>query len=129
MNITQLAEDILIMIIDEMNENISHVSIVNKEFQELSKNRLRREREKVERRIAFFEKCRGSGEKKNFYWNAFNGVITLEECDFLYNRYASDYDFSTFISRVRYTLRNTYQITKETWTKYLMIHDPKPVLP
>jgi hypothetical protein len=123
MNITQLPDDILIMIIDEMNENISHVSIANKEFQELSRNRLRHEREKIERRVAFFEKCRGSGEKKNFYWNAFNGIITLEECDFLYNRYAKDYDSSTFISRVRYTLRNTYQITRETWTKYLMTHD------
>jgi len=56
MNIIQLPEDILIKIIDEMNDNIFPVSIVNKEIYTLSNDRLRREREKIERRVAFFER-------------------------------------------------------------------------
>ena len=126
MNFLQLPEDILIKIIDEMNDNIFHVSIVNKEIYTLSNDRLRREREKIERRVAFFERFyRGDGIGPTiFYWNAFHGVITIEECNFLYERYTKDYDSRTFMSRVRYTIGNTYQIAAETWTQYLQIHDP-----
>ena len=55
MNIIQLPDDILIKIIDEMNDNIFPVSIVNKEIYTLSNDRLRREREKIERRVAFLK--------------------------------------------------------------------------
>lgn len=134
MNIIKLPDDILNIIIDEMNENILHISITNKEFYGLSKDRLKQKQEKIERKIEFFNKFIKKHNDNtirpyNFYWGAFNGVITLEECDFVCEKYYNDYgSHDIFLSRVRYTIKNTYQISAEIWTKYLNIHDQKPQL-
>ena len=122
MNVVQLPDDILIVIVDEMNNNIFSVSMVNKELHRISKNRIKKEREKYDRKIAFYAKCSNEGTT-NFIYNAFHGVVTLEDCDFLYERYVPFYGFRSFISRIKYTMGNTYQIPAETWAMYLKIHD------
>lgn len=124
MKVTQLPDDIIIFIVDEMNENIFNVSIVNKELHAISKNRIKKEREKYDRKQSFYTKCSNEGSK-NFIYNAFHSIVTLEDCDFLYERYVPLYGFISFISRIKYTMGNTYQIPAETWAMYLKIHDPQ----
>lgn len=122
MNVIQLPEDILTMIIDEMNENIFPISNVNKEMYRLSKDRIICEREKYDRKLAFYAKCSREGSE-HFIWNGFHGVVTLEDCDFLYERYVPFHGYYSFISRIKYTIGNTFQIAAETWTQYLQIHE------
>lgn len=124
MNLSKLPDDILLIIIDEMNADIFTVSIVNKEFNELSQNRLKEEKAARERKKAFYERCKGG---RSFYWNAFHGVQTLEECYWLREKWLLE-EFGnqlSFISRVRYTRGNTFQVAAETWTSFLIIHDPQ----
>ena len=120
MNINQLPSDILIIIIDEMNDNIFPISLVNKEFHNLSRERILKEKEKYKRKNAFFKRC----NHINFYWDAFNKVVDQEECDFLREKFTKQFGLDAFIPRVRYRIGYTLQIPTEIWHLYLKIHDP-----
>lgn len=121
MNVTQLPDEILIIIFDKMNKNIFPVLKVNKELNRLSQKRIQCERAKYDRKIAFYARCSTEGSG-NFLWNGFHGVVTLEECDFMYKHYVPVHGYHSFISRIKYTIGNTYQIAAETWTRYLQLH-------
>jgi hypothetical protein len=123
MNFLNLPDDIIITIIDDMNCDMLAVSTVNKELNLLSYERIQREKEKYNRKIAFYEKCSNEGTK-NFFWNGFNNTTTTEECDFLYTKYSEKFGKETFFSRIVYIIRDTYQIAAETWTQWLSINNP-----
>jgi hypothetical protein len=115
MNVIQLPSDILNIIFNKMNNNISNCSIVCKELHFLLQERLIYEKKKHERKNTFFKRVSRS---------MFTCVTTLEECNFLYEKYITKFNPDTFISRVKYTIKNSYQIQAETWYRYLQIHHP-----
>ena len=123
MNVLQLPNDILFLIIEEMNMDVLPLVTVNKELQELSKERVEKEHAKhiakETRKTAYIAKLRGG---VNMWWDGFHGVSSIEECDILRELYKKEYGDITFMSRVRYTSGNTFQIAAETWHRYLQIH-------
>jgi hypothetical protein len=118
MNLFSLPEDILIKIINTDNENIFTVSNVNKELYLLLHEILKEKKRVYDRKNSFYDRCK----QGNFYWNAFNSVITLEECDFLYEKYSKEFGPENFISRVKYTMGEAFQVQTETWYNYIQIH-------
>jgi len=67
----------------------------------------------------YIKKCKGL----KFLWNIFNCVTSLEECEFSKEVYQQRIDIPSFFSRARYIMKNTCQVTAETWYNYLQIHD------
>jgi hypothetical protein len=150
MYLLQLPDDIIIKIVDEMNDNILSVSIVNKELLKLSETRIRKAKEKYNRKIMFYKKCSilfkhgevykietgfqslpiiTSNSVKNisFIQNGFQRVTSIEECYFIYDYFVKKFGKETFISRVHYTIKNTHQIQAETWTLWLSIYNTKTI--
>jgi len=125
MNVLQLPSDILITIFNNMQKDVLHSLTVNKEINNILKERMVTELDKYKRKLAFFTRMKEKATEGStgFYWYAFNFVTTVEECEFLRERYSSEYDNSTFIGSVKYTINNTYQVSAETWTLYLQIYD------
>jgi hypothetical protein len=121
MYLLELPDDIIIKIVDEMNYNIFTVSLVNKQLHGFLYERIRKAKEKYNRKILFYEKCSTTGTK-NLFWNGFHGVTSTEECNFLYTKYIEKFGKENFISRIMYTLRDTYQVPAETWTQWLLIN-------
>jgi len=117
MNLINLPDDIISIIID-INITIFPISIVNKKFYSLSQERIAGEKSKHERKKNFFDRCLIG----NFYANAFKSVTTLEECDYIFEKYSAQYGPETFISRVIYFSANSYQIPTEIWFSYLERH-------
>ena len=120
MILTDLPDDILYMINDRIDD-ILPISLVHTSIYILCKDRLAAERETNKRRYIFFEKCKRplNNGRCNFYWNAFNSVSSIEECDFLRKKYNHQFGHDNFISRVKYTMKNTTQIPLEIWTQYI----------
>lgn len=118
MNLTNLPDDILHIIINDMIINIFPVSIVNKKLYLLSRKRMADEKARYQRKRSFFDRC----STGNFYANAFKSVTTLEECDYIFEKYSAQYGPETFISRVIYFYENSYQVPTEIWFSYLERH-------
>ena len=122
MNILQLPNDILLTIIDDYVDIIPLLT-VNKYIYELCQQKLQKLHSTYNRMISYFERCRNNQHGSNFYWNCFHSVVSLEECDFVFKKYSKDFGSDTFISRVKYTISNSYQIPAEIWFKYLNTHE------
>lgn len=122
MKVLQLPNDILLKIIDEYLDVIPLLS-VNKNIYQLCQEKLKKLHATYNRMNSYFERCRHSQLSSNFYWNCFHSVVTLEECDFLFKKYSKNFGSDTFLSRVRYTAANTYQIPAETWYNYLNMNE------
>ena len=128
MNFSDLPNDILLTVIDEMNDNIMPISIVNKEIYKLSAPLLEQEKRRIYRKRDFFLMCSTitPPNRYNFFGNGFNGVTTTEECGFLREEFNIKFSDLDFISRVRYTMANSYQVAAETWARYLMENPSLP---
>jgi len=119
MNITNLPDDMLLIIIDEFNSDIFQVSVVNKEFNKLSQQRLDAEKERSLAKYEFIVgKCK-RGIDIRWVHNAFHGVTSVEECEFIKEIHTKKVGLRLFLKQVRYTINHTYQVAAETWTKYL----------
>ena len=120
MNVLQLPNDLLILIFNDMNmDDILPILTVSKQLQVILYERMKEYRAKYNRKMAFYLKHGFGSCNVNFIWNAFHGVKTLEECDFLCEKYEKLYNDKNFLSRVKYTINNTYQVAAETWHLYL----------
>lgn len=121
MNILQLPSEIIFIIFNDMTDNHIALQSVNKELKELTNDKIKEKHAKYLRKQEFYKKCE-SFPGKSFYWNAFHSVLSLEECEFLCEKYSNEFGSETFLSTVNYTIGNTFQITAEAWTEYLLVH-------
>ena len=122
MLLTDLPEELLCIISNDMNQDIICISKVNKEFNYILKERLNREK-----KIALIKQAKKDTFFSRFYcksldrlWPSFHEVQNLEECDFVKEEYCKRYgQHSGFLSRVGYIMGNTYQVQTEVWMSWM----------
>lgn len=130
MSLENIPSELLNIIVNEMNDNIYYISLTSKRLYEICKERLENERAQCKRRYYFFDKCNKSIDNPvnklqkhvNIFWNAFNGVTTIEECNFVREKYKKKFGDSSFMSRVRYTIDNSFQSVTEVWESYMRLY-------
>ena len=68
----------------------------------------------------YVQKCKEiNGERWIRY--AFDNVTSIDDCELLRNEYSSIHGDDQFISFVKYTMDNAFQVATETWCEYLTI--------
>jgi hypothetical protein len=123
MNILQLPPEIIYIVINDMLSDAIPLQTVSKYMKELSKEKLKENHDKYLRKQDFYERGQLTpGNRILFYQMAYYKINTLEECDFLYEKWVKKYDRESFFKKVKYVIETSFQIQAETWTKYIYIH-------
>lgn len=125
MNILQLPQEIMYIVITEMLVDALPLQTVNKEMKELSKKKLKENYYKYLRKQDFYKRCdltQGEIALYSSLYCGFHTVVTLEECDFLYEKWVKYNNRESFFKRIKYVIGESFQIQAETWSKYLAIH-------
>lgn len=110
----QLPTEILLIIVDEMSKDVFHITLVNKELNNITKERIKKE--KVQHKKKYIEQA----NKKRLF-DCFQSVASVEECKWLRDMYIERWGGSNFMSSVRFVLGNCSHQVAQTWEKYLEI--------